>query len=393
MKFSILLPTHNRADVLPFAINSVSAQTEVDWELLVVGDGCSDNTGEIVSAFADSRIEWFDLPKAPGFGYANRNFGLRKTRGEYIAFLAHDDVWLPDHLALLACCLEEGDTELAYSRPLWVEPGGVILPGDFDITDAVKREAFLSMRQSGIPSSCVMHRRACFGKYGFWDESLPCNADWDMWARILAGTGRAGYLPSPTCLHFRASWRNESNVVSRLADHPEIHARLPALQLPASRNDQQAAWQAIETDPLGWAEMLRLSVKQADEWIIEKERQNALAFENSSHVLLGPCGYVIRAINDDPQLILPEFDSHGCEPLLLRIEIASPVATVFQLFYRTQATPHYTEQQSIKREINPLRSILHFCVDARDITGALRIDPGTVPGDYIILSIEVRAAR
>ena len=272
MKYSILTPTHDRADVLPFAIRSVIAQTETDWELFVAGDGCTDNTAEVVAEFSDPRIRWLDLPKGPGFGYINRNLAFRQMHGHYVALLAHDDIWLPDHLALLSRCLEQSSAEWAYSRPIWGEPGGALLPGDFDLaTDAAKRKGFLQRKLNGIPASCVIHRRDCFARYGYWNEALPACGDADMWVRIVAGTGRLGYLSTPTCLHFRANWRETSNVISRLTAYPELLSKLPALRLPPGRNDQDSAWSCITKDP-DWITSLRLAVDRADELLDEKAK-------------------------------------------------------------------------------------------------------------------------
>lgn len=112
---SILLPTHNRADVLGYAIQSVLSQSMGDFELLIVGDGCTDATGDVVGRFDDSRVKWFDLPKAPLSGYANRNIVLRQARGEVVAYAQHDDLWFPDHIELLLNALARAESEWAYS--------------------------------------------------------------------------------------------------------------------------------------------------------------------------------------------------------------------------------------------------------------------------------------
>lgn len=291
-RFSILLPTHNRADVLPFAIRSVLWQTIQDFELLVVGDGCTDGTAKVVGGFRDPRVRWFDLPKAPHFGYANRNVALRGARGQYIAFMAHDDLWLPDHLELLAGCLEEPGADLAYSRPLWVAPDGTIAPSTYNLHRPETLEGFLARGGHSIPTGCVVHRRACFARCGYWDETLTCAGDQDMWARIIEAGGRRNfvYLPMPTCLHFRAIWKTEANAGPvELQVWKGLHALdgfMPAalrIAVPPGMTEQEAAWRAMAPDAAKWTRELRSAVwealdrrlSQSDELVVQLLRRPA----------------------------------------------------------------------------------------------------------------------
>jgi glycosyltransferase involved in cell wall biosynthesis len=221
-RVSVLLPTHNRADVALLAVASVLAQTESDFELLVVADGCTDDTCARIDRLRDPRIRIFDLPKAPHFGYANRNVALREARGRYVAFAAHDDLLFPDHLAQLVHAIEASGAEWVYSRPLWVSTDGVIVPYAANLTVADELEHFLTVANY-IPAACVLHTRECLDRYGYWPEHVDRAADWRYWITIIEGGGRAnmGYLPTPTCLHFSANWKQ-----SRFASVGEVRTWL-----------------------------------------------------------------------------------------------------------------------------------------------------------------------
>jgi hypothetical protein len=216
-RFSVLMPTHNRPDVIGFAIRSVLAQTETDFELLIVGDGCTDATTDVVAQYKDERIHWFDLPKAPYSGYANRNYALRRARGKFVAYAQDDDLMLPDHLALTGEVMNSGK-DWAYSRPLWVTTDGIIVPCGTNLTIPTELDFFLEGRNT-IPSNCVVHRRNCFTRFGYWPEDTPRTGDWQLWRKIIRGCGseRIGFLPKPTTLHFSALWKE-----SRHSGVPEV---------------------------------------------------------------------------------------------------------------------------------------------------------------------------
>lgn len=271
-QISILLPTYNRADVLPFAIRSVLAQTVQDFELLIVGDGCTDNTADVVKSFSDSRIQWFDLPKAPNFGYANRNLALKSARGSYIAFMAHDDLWLSDHLEILLNAFEDETVDIAYSRPLWVIPRGMIVPGTFNLNFYPMLEKFLNKERNEIPATCFVHRRECFLKYGYWDESLPIAGDLDFWVRIIKGGGKNNfaYIETPTCLHFKANWHKKWYEISfgfrfwkdLFSKEKFLSSQLTVL-IPDQLTEQEAIWNEMSFDSVTWNKKIRSAIQQA----------------------------------------------------------------------------------------------------------------------------------
>ncbi|NJL93699.1 MAG: glycosyltransferase family 2 protein, partial [Anaerolineae bacterium] len=202
-RVSIILPTHNRPETLVYALHSVLAQTERDFELFVVGDGCTDHTGDVVSQFAaqDDRVRWLDLPKALGYGYANRNIALRQARAPYIAYLAHDDVWTPDHLELLCSALEAHQAELVHGQVWNVSETAVIRTSYQALHLEYWRERFLA-RQFFTPMCTMMHTRDCLERYGYWDETLPKGGDRELWERIVRQTPRIATAGAFTSFNF-----------------------------------------------------------------------------------------------------------------------------------------------------------------------------------------------
>lgn len=118
--FSVVIPVHNRAELLKSAISSVLAQSCQDFEIIVVDDGSEDDPRAVVQSLGDSRMRFVRQPNAGGG--AARNTGIDIARGTFVAFLDSDDVFLPHHLADMRSLLEETTATAGYAR-VWVDRG------------------------------------------------------------------------------------------------------------------------------------------------------------------------------------------------------------------------------------------------------------------------------
>jgi glycosyltransferase involved in cell wall biosynthesis len=181
---SVIIPTYNRVRYLGDAIRSVLSQTFTDLELLIVDDGSSDATEELVRAIADPRLHYARLEHR-GISAA-MNAGLRMARGAFIARLDSDDVWLDEMLELLTGILKaQTEVGVAYGRGQAISvtgtPFNLLLgrapqyPGDF----------FRSLIFDDCTCNvAIVARRECFERAGDYDEALIANEDWDMWLRV-----------------------------------------------------------------------------------------------------------------------------------------------------------------------------------------------------------------
>ncbi len=162
---SVVIATYNWSSVLRCAIASALRQTYPRLEVIVVGDGCTDNSAEVVASFADGRVRWHNLPENSGSQSTPNNVGVELARGEYVAYLGHDDVWLPTHLALVTQPLLEGRADLAYTVTEILGPLG----GGFRALRGVSRGGRYS-RALWIPPSSVAHRRRLVDEIGPWRD-------------------------------------------------------------------------------------------------------------------------------------------------------------------------------------------------------------------------------
>ncbi|MCK4887034.1 MAG: glycosyltransferase family 2 protein [Planctomycetes bacterium] len=117
-KISVIIPTYNLCDMVGETINSVLRQTETDLEIIVVDDGSTDNTRQIVEAIADSRVHYFY--KDNGGTPSSYNYGFSKANGQYVAFLDHDDLWPKNYIQVMLSALEKNSKFGAAYSPITV---------------------------------------------------------------------------------------------------------------------------------------------------------------------------------------------------------------------------------------------------------------------------------
>lgn len=264
--------------MISVAIESILAQSFQDFELLVVGDGCLDQTADVVIGFDDDRIRWFDLPKGPGLGYQNRNFALRQARGEIVAWAQHDDLMFPDHLEQMVATLGEPNCHWAYSMPLWVSDDGLCIPFLHDLKKDLDFGFFMETANFA-PSCCIALRRVCLETVGLLDPKIRNAGDWDLWTRIVQHYGQdaIGIVPFPTTLHFRASWRpidrwapGAWRATQKMVQDGSV-IWPDALQLGLENNHalpQTSAARIMRTDPAHFVSSLREGVGDAKQRLL-----------------------------------------------------------------------------------------------------------------------------
>jgi len=182
---SVVIPTHNRADLLPRAIKSVQAQTWTDLEIVVVSDGSEDDTKAVVEALAkeDPRIKFIEYFPARG-GNIARNTGIENASGEFVAFLDDDDEFMPEKLEKQMAVMES-DPEIGL-----VYTGVRIIYVNEQVTYRTNSKAQGDLSKEILLDNCigttstVMAKKDVLLKAGMFDVKLRALQDFDLWIRV-----------------------------------------------------------------------------------------------------------------------------------------------------------------------------------------------------------------
>ncbi len=178
---SVIIPTFNRAAWLAESIGSVLRQTYPHIELLVVDDGSTDYTAEVVHGFGGALIYIYGANCGVS---AARNRGVAASRGALIAFLDSDDVWQPGKVAAQVALLQaRPDVQVCYTDEIWIRHGVRVNPKQIH----QKHTGWLfepSLPRCIISPSSIMLRRSLWNWLGGFDERLPACEDYDLWLRM-----------------------------------------------------------------------------------------------------------------------------------------------------------------------------------------------------------------
>ena len=230
---SVVIPNYNYARYVSQAIDSVLAQTYRHHEVIVINNGSTDNSAEVLRGYGD-RIRWIDQENRGQSGARNR--GIEESRGELIAFLDADDAWLPAKLERQIACLRDARIGLVYSscidtdaslKPLRVRlgtRGGSIL-----------RDMALSQITIIAGESTALVRRDCFERVGMFDLQLSLSAGWDMWRRI-ATHYKVGVVSDPLVFYRQHGTNMHRNV--DLMEHDKLYSLAKMFDDPAAADVQ-----------------------------------------------------------------------------------------------------------------------------------------------------------
>lgn len=199
---TVIIPTYNQAHFLRQALDSVLAQTDRDWEVIIVNDGSTDDTAEIADEYVrlDSRISC--VHKLNGGVASALNLGLQNARGEWIHWLSSDDLFEPQKLAINRTWIEQNPTTnffFSYFTLLREETGKRERRDLWGPLPKPQHQILTLFYRNYISGISICIRRSAWERTGYFDETLRYAQDYDQWLRLLQ-KNKAVFIPEWTVI-------------------------------------------------------------------------------------------------------------------------------------------------------------------------------------------------
>jgi len=220
---SVVIPTYNWSAALRCAIRSVLLQTEQNFEIMVVGDGCTDDSADVVASFGDPRIRWHNLERNYGSQWAANNYAIEHASSEWIAYLGHDDIWYPTHLEAILRAARTHDAEVVTSvMALYGPPdtrvrgmAGIFGSGSYSATDFV-------------PPSAFAHAKSIYGDAIKWQDPASVTLPMDALFMNQAAMAAKRYASTRelTSFKFNAAWRRDSYKIKSVIEQQSMLERI-----------------------------------------------------------------------------------------------------------------------------------------------------------------------
>ena len=199
---SVIIPVYNRMNTIIRAVNSVLNQTYENIEIIIVDDGSTDKTLEILESLNNKKINIFKQTHKGA--NAARNYGIKKANGKYIAFQDSDDEWLPEKLEYQIKYMIENQYEVCYCPfLLYQQKEQCIIPEDYKNKDKYEKNLLSILQTKNVVSTqtMVIHRNVIFD-VGMFDEEMPRCQDYEYIIRIIQNI-KVGYINKVLVLVYR----------------------------------------------------------------------------------------------------------------------------------------------------------------------------------------------
>lgn len=214
---SVVIATYNWSSVLRYSVASALAQTYPRLEVVVVGDACTDDSEDVVASLGDPRVRWLNLPENSGSQSTPNNAGIAAARGDYVAYLGHDDLWLPSHLSPLMTAVLRSGADAGYAVAEQLGPRGSGYRGLRAVDEA-----------DPVPPSALVHRTGLVGEIGPWRDyrTIVTPPDEEFVERARLHGARFAASGALTAFKFPSAFRRNSYVDKPCEDQARYSRRI-----------------------------------------------------------------------------------------------------------------------------------------------------------------------